>query len=149
MSDGPITNSEYYEECNRIAKDAVAETLDDDGRPDRDAASDRVWEEVDGHAWIIWTSRNLEVLGITRNGDAAEEMGGLDGILKDKGISGLHAVLAFCAMRRDVEEYLDQEIDAANDAADAREELHKGIALRGLMIRDALFPYPEGVEAPE
>lgn len=71
-----MTKNEYYAEVNRMARDlyeeAVAESC-----TSKDSIYDYFYEslpqDVDGHSFIIYTYRNLEVLSLTDNRNACFE----------------------------------------------------------------------------
>ena len=81
-----------------------------------DINDSRLHETIDGHQWVIYTSYNLDVLRHSDNEDAyIDNFGGEDAahLLKDRGISGLHAVMAYCAMEQDVQSILSDALDEA------------------------------------
>jgi hypothetical protein len=115
-----ITRSQYYDEIKSIASSMAEEALSDNDW-DRDAAEEdindsRLHETIDGHQWVIYTAYNLDVIRHSDNSDAyVDNFGTADagGIIKDKGIDGLHAVMAYCAMEQDVRDILSDALDAA------------------------------------
>lgn len=121
MSDD-LTRDSYFNEVRSIAASCVDETLNEDGSPDEDAARERVWETIGSNAYIIWTRHHLDVLKYSDNEDAIEDIGGMDSILKEKGLDGLHAAMAFCAMERDVQDKIGEAIEAAQEFSDTFDE---------------------------
>jgi hypothetical protein len=115
-----ITRSQYYDKIRSIASSMAEEALADNDW-DRDAAEDdindsRLHETIDGHQWVIYTAYNLDVIRHSDNSDAyVDNFGGDDAahILKDRGIDGLHAVMAYCAMEQDVRDILSDALDEA------------------------------------
>lgn len=109
-----ITRGKYYEEIRSIAESIVSESMADNGN-DRKAAEEdindfRLHQTIDGHQWVIYTAYNLDVLRHSDNADACVDNFGADyagHTLKDRGIDGLHAVMAYCAMEQDVRDYLE------------------------------------------
>lgn len=101
-NDNEMTQAEYYTQCREIAQDVWAEA-----GGDRDEAFEALHEAVDGHAWIIYTFRNLQVLTHSRNCDAwFEEYGPLE----VSNFSDAVQKMAFAAMYADCSEYLNEII---------------------------------------
>ena len=98
MANDIITQSTYYREITDLAKQCRAEAREY-GRD----VSEVIHETVDGHSWIIYTRHNLAVLQYSDHEDAAEEMGGLEDVLRSGGVSGLLTYLACAAMMADVD----------------------------------------------
>lgn len=87
---------EYITEVKSCAA-AAFESLDN-----LDELHDRIHEIVDGHSWIIYTARNLDVLANTDNRDAYfADMGGFPGEHVYT-LADLTMPVAFWAMRADV-----------------------------------------------
>ena len=115
-----ITRSQYYDEIRSIASNMAEEALSDNDW-DRDAAEEdisdsRLHETIDGHQWVIYTAYNLDVIRHSDNSDAyVDNFGEADAgsIIKDRGINGLHAVMAYCAMEQDVRDILSDALDTA------------------------------------
>ncbi len=124
MSD--ITRSQYCDEIKSIASSMAEEALSDNDW-DRDAAEEdindsRLHETIDGHQWVIYTAYNLDVIRHSDNSDAyVDNFGTADagGIIKDKGIDGLHAVMAYCAMEQDVRDIMSDALDDALEEHEA------------------------------
>lgn len=98
-----VLRQEYWEAVRQIARDSIHEARES-GRD----VSDVVHEAVDSSYWVIYTHANLQVLRFTENDEAAADIGGLDEILRDRGVSGLYQILAFYALRADVEEQISR-----------------------------------------
>lgn len=116
-----ITYQSYWKEIGEQVDEAIKDAMGDDERDKdtiREACDTWLHESIDGHQWIIYNHYHADVLKFSDHEDAAEEIGGLDGTLKEKGVSGLMAVLAFCAMKEDCMVRLDDAIDAAIEAAE-------------------------------
>ena len=95
-----ITKLQYCDEIVSIAKKALAES----SATGRDV-SEVIHKTVDGHSWIIYCRHNLAVLQYSDHESAAEDFGGgLEEVLRSRGVSGLLTYLACAAMIRDVEE---------------------------------------------
>jgi hypothetical protein len=103
-----MTRAEYWDEIECLAVDVTREA-----RERGKDIGDVLHETIDCHEWVIYTSRNLEVLRFTRNEDAAWD----DGLVGDSAsFCDTIAVAAYCAMRSDVSEH------SAFDAEDEDEE---------------------------
>ena len=118
-----ITRTHYYDEIKSIATNLAEEALSDNDWA-RDAAEEdindsRLHETIDGHQWVIYTAYNLDVIRHSDSSDAyTDNFGAADAgqVLKDKGIDGLHAVMAYCAMEQDVQNILSDALDEALEA---------------------------------
>lgn len=111
----------YRQEIESLARQCVEEARDY-----KCDLSTVIHETVDGHQWIIYNRYNLAVLQCTDNEDAAEEMGGLSSVLRERGVSGLLAYLACAAMIRDVEDRaaaLAEELEDEDSDEDLDEDL--------------------------
>lgn len=113
-----ITSLKYQAEVRNIATSLVEEAMsqtDNDSEEAMELINDSMLHEtIDGHEWIIYTFYNLQVIQRSENPDAMVDMYGSDGlgdIIKEKGLSGLHATMAFCALEQDVQEYLSIAMD--------------------------------------
>jgi hypothetical protein len=96
----PITQSEYYTQCQAIAVECVREAAGD-----RDAAYEAVRESVDSHQWLIYTYYNLQILTHSRNEDAYFDENG--GTLNTESFADTMTQLAHYAMHADVCEYVE------------------------------------------
>ena len=121
-----LSRSQYYEEIRSIADNLAAEALADNewdrSKAENDINDSRLHETIDGHQWVIYTAYNLDVIRHSDSSDAyVDNFGGDDAgkVLKDRGISGLHAVMAYCAMEQDVQNVLS---DALDDALEEHEQ---------------------------
>lgn len=120
-----ITETKYRQQILAIAEDLATEALQDN-EWNREAALEsindtRLHETIDGHQWVIYTAYNLDVLKFSGNADAYIDNFGTDdagSVIKERGINGLHAVMAFCAMEQDVRDVLDDAVDAAIEKRD-------------------------------
>lgn len=88
----------YWASVRSIAEEALTENPDDD-----EAQNESVWQSVDGSEWVIYTRRNLDVLRFTDHDDVYEDFGELP---TGEGAYRIYQLLAFCAMRADVEDEL-------------------------------------------
>lgn len=88
----------YWQNVREIAEAALAEHPGDE-----ETQHEAVWQSVDGSAWVIYTYRNLDVLRFTENDDAYEDFGDLP---TGEGAYRVYQLLAFCAMKADVEDEL-------------------------------------------
>lgn len=113
-----ITRTAYYEEIRSIADSLVSDAMEQ-CENDRDAAEESIndsmlHETIDSHQWVIYTAYNLDVLKHSESQDAYTDNFGADDaghVLKDRGIDGLHAVMAYCAMEQDVRNVLNDAFD--------------------------------------
>lgn len=112
MTDDKNTRRDYIDTVTSIVEDIFHdleittqeqyETLSDD-------VQDRIWQDVDGSQWIIYTYLNNKVLEYTDNEDAYEQQGiELD---TSKGFSHIRVQVAFWAMYQDVMEELSRAVD--------------------------------------
>lgn len=117
-----MTRSEYWAEVASLAKSITEETfadLDEDTQAEvreadgdlnevdeaREALSERLWETIDGHQWIIYTSYNFDVLRFSDNESYSIDNFGADSIVADGRIKW--EALAFGALYADVQEHSD------------------------------------------
>ncbi len=119
MSNLDFSSSEYFTECEDIAKTIAQEcvTEAEGNRPDaEDLVHDKLHEAIDGHQWIIYYSANDCVLRHTSNDEAWTNCYGAEDIGKlviEKGMDGARTVQAFFAMEADVREYLSDAMESA------------------------------------
>lgn len=113
-----ITRTSYNDEIRSIADNLVSEAMEQcENNRDKaeEAISDSMLHEtIDGHQWVIYTAYNLDVLKHSESHDAYTDNFGADDacqVLKDRGVDGLHAVMAYCAMEQDVRNVLDAAFD--------------------------------------
>ncbi len=112
-----MTSNEYWDEINEIAESLIAKAIrscDQDRRAAEKHINDSaLWETIDGHQWIIYDEYHMPILQQSDNADYfAQCIGGADEILRDGGIDKLHQVMAFYAMKADVQDRLDAAFDA-------------------------------------
>lgn len=129
MSDD-ITQRDYWNEVNDVAKDIVDEAWTEHGDDEdrrREAMTERTWETVDGHQWIIYTHYNPQVLEHASNPDAyAENYGEMP---TGEGYGGLMAKLAYAAFEEDVNNKV-YELDREREGEQEEAEEEGGIRLR-------------------
>ena len=92
-----ITADEYCMEIQEIAYEAIVQVRDY-GR-DLDEV---IWEFVHAHAWIVCFRNNLGVMMHTNNGNAADDIGGVEKIVRKRGVNCMAAFIASCAMMADI-----------------------------------------------
>lgn len=118
-----LSSIEYRNEISSIAENLATEAMADNDN-DRQAAEDdindsRLHETIDGHKWVIYNAYNADVMRHSENNDyfidnfGNEEAGN---ILKDRGLDGLHNVIAFYCMYADVQDKLSDALDAVEEA---------------------------------
>jgi hypothetical protein len=111
-----LSRTQYVDKINSIATNMAAEALADNDN-DIDAArkdiyDSRLHETIDGHRWIIYYAYNLDVIRHSDNADAySDNLGPLDmaAVLKERGLDGLHNVIAYYAMYADVSDALNKQ----------------------------------------
>lgn len=107
-----MTDYEYYSEVNRMARELYEEAVAE-GCSDKDSIYDYFFEnlprEVDGHSFIIYTYRNLEVLALTDNREAYFEAG--IGPVRADSTGEVFQQLAYWALHQDVTEAFRDCID--------------------------------------
>ena len=113
-----ISSFTYWQEINSIATNLVHEAMQDN-----ENVKDEAWEQIidtglheaiDQHEWVIYTHNNLQVLQFSDNAEYMVDEMGADGagqVLKENGLSGLHAALAFWAMYADVQSVLERAFE--------------------------------------
>lgn len=112
-----MTDAEYYDEVESLAREAKQrETEGDD-------LSDAVFEAVDNHQWIIYTSNHLDILKHSANESygPSEGLMDLNASFHDGGLSAVTQGLAFWAMYADVLKetnyvVLDEEDEAEEES---------------------------------
>lgn len=113
--------NEYWQEIRNIARLAI----EDIAIGDCDDLSERVWETVDGHSWIVYTANHLDVLAHTDNRDSyVDDIGGdFEGCATFDEIT---LRFAFYAMLTDVNESVDDaaaEVDWSDAISVAIEDV--------------------------
>ena len=111
MSSEQMTRHEYWAEVASLAE-TILEEGRAEGQSDDEIASERLWETIDGHQWVIYTAYNYEVLAISPNNGYSVENFGVESVVQDGGLNT--AALAFGALYADVSEQLGRLIDAKN-----------------------------------
>lgn len=118
-TDYPWTYREYMESVETIAE-SIWDEIEHD--PDSDDRSDRIHESVDGSQWIAYTGRARAVLVHSESIDAIDDAG--DEIPSSDAIRAI-TVIAFYAMRQDVEDALQRLIDDHDPEACAHDACAK------------------------
>jgi hypothetical protein len=113
-----VLRAEYYGDVRSTAEELI-EACKSGEIADREALFDRIHEECDGSAWIIYTANAQQVLMFSDNDDAGIEELGADSFDWKNGIPW--SQLAFYAMERDVFDMLDALGLDVNDDASWRE----------------------------
>ena len=113
MADG-YTQRDYWQDVRAIAAEIVEAHPDpDDDHNDR---CDRVHQDCDGSAWIIYTHAQRKVLDFTDNTPDGEDVAAMS----DGTWDGMQTVAAFLALEGDVYDairVLDAEREEAEEAA--------------------------------
>jgi hypothetical protein len=101
-----ITYKEYNEEIKRLADEIQAEVNEYGGD-----LYDLAHQTVDGHQWVIYYTHNNDLVYISDNADAWEEVytrEDIGALVVDRGIYGAQSVQAFFAMLTDLMIELEQ-----------------------------------------
>lgn len=127
-----ITQAQYWSEVNSLATSIVSEAAGQAGCNtadtfDRDSIYETIHdtvlhETIDGHQWVIYYAYNLDVLQHSDNDDYMIDNIGIEPagqVLKENGLSGLHAALAFWALYADVSDRISDEIDSYEESLQA------------------------------
>lgn len=101
--------SDYRDDVKAIAQDCIDNYPD----PDDDGRHDFIHESVDGSQWVIYYSRNEEVLSISRNEPDGREVQAMAGA--DADWRQLRTIAAYMAMEADVWEAV-RELDEEREA---------------------------------
>lgn len=124
-----ITSSQYWNEVQSlavsIAEDAMVSC--DNNREDAEELinDSLLFETIDGHQWVIYYAHNLDVYQHSNNSDYyIDNFGGDDAayILKEKGLDGLHNVLAFWSLYADVQDKIDEALDGVESNIEEQDE---------------------------
>lgn len=107
------TARDYHESVASIAQEAL-DVEKEGGEP-----SDYVHESVDGSHYVIYTHANLTVLRESDNDSAAFDDMGKDAFASCESFAAVTQVLAYWAMRADIEQKLQELRDAAEETEDA------------------------------
>lgn len=124
-----ITATAYWNEIKSLAESIASEAMADNDK-DRSAAEDdindtRLHETIDGHQWVIYNSYNVDVMRQSGNPDYYIDNFGADdagNVLKERGIDGLHNVIAFWCMYADVQDRIPDALDEIEEALTNAEE---------------------------
>ena len=127
-----ITSSQYWIEvealATQIAQDAMSQCDNDRSEAEELINDSLLHETIDGHQWVIYYAYNLDVYQYSGNPDYyIDNFGGDDAtyVLKEKGLDGLHNVLAFWSLYADVQDKIDDaldEVESSIEESDGTEE---------------------------
>jgi len=121
----PITQPEYWNEVSDLAQSILSETVADnpDTEPDamREQVSERLWETIDGHQWIIYTYYAQQVCVISPNDGYSAENFGPESVVDENGIKW--EAVAFGALYADVCEAIWPLFDSWETELDDASEL--------------------------
>lgn len=130
-----ITNTVYWAEVASLATSIVQDAADRTDCNtvdtfDRDTVQDQIFdtvlhETIDGHQWVIYYAYNLDVLQHSDNEDYMIDQFGNDEagcVLKDRGLSGLHSVLAYWALYADVTDRISEALDDYESSLESDQE---------------------------
>lgn len=106
-----VLRNEYFKSVQATARE-LEEAVKSGEIEDREQLMDRIHEEVDGSAWVIYTGNAQQVLFVSENSDAAWDEGLTEG-------EAQWSQWAYAAMERDLIESLD--IDVNDDSSWERE----------------------------
>lgn len=116
MSDFQINDHLLTKECDQLAVDIFAEMLEgmaDDETPDdhRDDMNDRAHEAADGHGWVIYTYKAIQLCArcdVSQGEQFLEDVGGVE---KGETFSGMATKIAYGEMRARIEAELQRLSD--------------------------------------
>jgi hypothetical protein len=115
-----ILRADYYADV-RGTTSSILDAIKDKEVTDRDGLLERIDEECDGSARVIYTSQAIETLLISDNDSAYIDEFGTEGIVEDGSVKW--SLLAYCAFHRDVIEQLGAAgVDVNDFDPDADEE---------------------------
>lgn len=122
------TEYDYTQQIRAIAAELVSEAMDQSDN-DKDQAEELIndtllHETIDGHEWVIYYAYNLDVIKYSDNEDYMEQNFGNEyagEIMADKGLDGLHTVIAFWCMYADVQDELETAFNEFEEANDTEE----------------------------
>ena len=124
-----ITSSQYCNEIQSIAVSIAEDAMShcDNNRDDAEELinDSLLHETIDGHQWVIYYAYNLDVYQHSNNPDYyIDNFGGDDAayVLKEKGLDGLHNVLAFWSLYADVQEKIEEALDGVESNIDESED---------------------------
>jgi hypothetical protein len=115
------TRTAYWSDIKTMAQEIMEEAIETDPQ-DPEQGTDlhaHIHEAVDGCGWIIYTRDALKVMEYSPNDDAHEDLGEIP---TGQGWSGIVTYCAFHAMRADLSEAVQEQIDAYEPPDDEDED---------------------------
>ena len=113
-----ITSAQYWNEVQSlaviIAEDAMSYCGNNREEAEELINDSLLHETIDGHQWVIYYAYNLDVYQYSDNSDYyIDNFGGDDAayVLKEKGLDGLHQVLAYWSLYADVQDKISEALD--------------------------------------
>ena len=113
-----ITSSQYWNEVQSIAVSIAEDAMSycDNNREDAEELiiDSLLHETIDGHQWVIYYAYNRDVYQYSDNSDYyIDNFEGDDAafVLKEKGLDGLHQVLAYWSLYADVQDKISEALD--------------------------------------
>jgi hypothetical protein len=111
-----INDHELWKECKALAAEIFDEFkrehgADFDPEEWREEMMDRAHETADGHAWVIYTHRAIQLCSecdTTRGEEFLDDIGGVE---KGDTFGGIATKIAYGEMRRRIEEELEDLVD--------------------------------------
>lgn len=124
-----ITSSQYWKEINDLAV-TIAEDAMEQCNNSREEAEELIndsllFETIDGHQWVIYYAYMLDVYQYSDNSDYyIDNFGGDDAayVLKEKGLDGLHQVLAFWSLYADVQDKISEALDGVENSIEEQDD---------------------------
>lgn len=123
-----LTYQQYNNQCaaiaNELAEECIAEANGDRSEAD-DLLADRLHETIDSHELVIYYAGNDTILRHSSNSDAYTDCYNnedLGEIVKNEGLDKVKTIQAFFALEADVREYLEDAMDEAEAAYEAKNE---------------------------
>ena len=124
-----ITSSQYWKEINDLAV-TIAEDAMERCNNRREEAEELIndsllHETIDCHQWVIYYAYMLDVYQYSDNPDYyIDNFGGDDAayVLKEKGLDGLHQVLAFWSLYADVQDKISEALDGVENSIEEQDD---------------------------
>ena len=117
-----ITSSQYWNEVQSLAVSIAEDAMSycDNSREEAEELinDSLLHETIDGHQWIIYYAYNLDVYQYSDNSEYYIDNFGSDDaayVLKEKGLDGLHQVLAYWSLYADVQEKIAEALDGVEN----------------------------------
>jgi hypothetical protein len=122
MTMSELNSIEYRTQIQALADDMASEAMADNANnraaAEEDINDSRLHETIDGHQWVIYNAYNMDVIKHSSNPDYyIDNFSNEDAckVLKERGLDGLHNIIAFWCMYADVQDKLSDALDAIEE----------------------------------